>query len=248
MPENAISESEQPQFYRRVVALSDSGHSDWKIKLQEDYGFSRTANAVLVTAVEFGRASHEYPIVFVESGNEVKPVAILGLKSGQNLYLNSDSGWKANYIPAYIRRYPFILAGKQADDSYTVCIDESYEGFNRKTGESLFADDGSYSPYLKKAIGFLKDYQQQGEATRLFCKNLKKLGLLTPMQADIQPVRGGKFSMEGFMVVTLEKLKSKKPLELAELVKTDQMALIYHHLESLTNFKRLTDSDGLFSI
>jgi len=244
MAEKSDKLPQQPQFYSKVVALSDKSHADWKIKADDNYEFARKTNAVLVTAVEFPLVASEYPIVFIEQGGDIHPVAILGLKPEQNLFVDDKSSWDAKYIPAYVRRYPFILAGDvgKADSTYTVCIDENFSGFNRKSGERLFTDKGKHSTFLERAIAFLKDFQSQGTATSQFCSHLKKLGLLEPMQANIAAsVHGEEFSVAGFMVVSRDRLKAKKPVELAELVKTDEMGLIYHHLSSLSHFKNLTD-------
>ena len=234
---------QQPQFYKNVVALSDKGHADWKIRGVSNYAFAMQTNAVLITAVEFALAACEFPIVFIDNGGGYLPVAVLGLKSGQNLYVSGkDAEWGANYIPAYIRRYPFILSGDKSKEgeTYTVCIDEAFQGFGRDDGEALFDDKGGQSKYLERIISFLKDYQAQGLATERFCKNLKKLDVLEPMQANFSVQEGEDFKVAGFLVINMEKLKAKKPLELAELIKSDEMSLVYHHLASLKNFTDLT--------
>ena len=234
---------QQPQFYQQITALSNEGHADWKISSETDYTYASHTNAVLITAIEFSLVSKEYPIVFIESQDSVVPVAILGLKEGQNLFITEDSQWDASYIPAYVRRYPFILSGQHSDSeetSYTVCLDESYRGFDRKSGQPLFLESGEQSDYLKNVVAFLKDYQSQGLATERFCRHIKKLDILEPMQANFSPSKGDDLKVAGFMVVSREKLKSRKPLELAELVKSNEMELIYYHLASLGNFPTLT--------
>jgi len=235
----------QPQFYKKVVALSEKGHAGWRIKPEANYEFAKNTNAVLVTAVEFSLLAQEYPLVFInrdDAGKSIQPVAVLGLKPEQNLFLDDKAGWDAQYIPAYVRRYPFILAGDAAssDTTYTVCIDESFTGFNRQQGVALFTAEGKHSAHLEQVITFLKDFQSQSKITEQFCSHLMKLDLLEPMQANIASVDGEKFSVAGFMVISRERLKARKPLELAQLVKTDEMGLIYQHLASLDNFKKLT--------
>jgi hypothetical protein len=247
MPVAAETQNQQPQFYKQVVALSNEGHADWKIKPINDFSYAADTNAVLVTAVEFLLVSREYPIVFIDSGQSVIPVAVLGLKTGQNLFVTEDTTWDAKYVPAYVRRYPFILSGtkvKSGETSYTVCLDEAYPGFGKKDGEALFEKSGNQSDYLKNVVAFLKDYQSQGLATERFCKTIKKLDILEPMQANLKAVKGEDLTVAGFMVVSRDKLKSKKPLELAELIKSDEMELIYHHLASLGNFSNLTVKYG----
>jgi len=239
-----VSENHSPQYYRKVVALSNKGHVDWKIKTADDYSFTSGSHVVLITTVEFSFIACEYPIVFVETSGEFKPVAVLGLKPNQNSFLREDNSWNGKYIPAYIRRYPFILSGDMSatngqDITYTVCIDESYIGFNKEFGENLFDSDGRYSTYLEGTIKFLKDFQFEGQVTEKFCKKLTKLNILEPMQANIASKEQKDFSLSGFWIVSNDKLKGKKPLELVELVKSDEMAFIYAHLASLSKFQSL---------
>jgi len=237
------SGSQLPQFYNKVVALNNEGHGSWKIRPEVNHSYARDTNAVLITAIEFSLVACEYPIVFIESGDSIVPIAVLGLKTGQNLFVTAENQWDAKYIPAYVRRYPFILSGDEStpgETTYTVCIDEDYAGFSQDSGEPLFLDSGEHSDYLKNVVAFLKDYQSQGLATAGFCKTIKKLDILEPMQANFKANKGDDITVAGFMVVNRDKLKSKKPLELAELVKSDEMGLIYHHLASLTNFSNLT--------
>ena len=234
-----------PQYYKKVVALSNKGHADWKIKTTNDYSFTSGSNAVLITAVEFSFIACEYPIVFVDTSGNFKPIAVLGLKPDQNHFLCDDNSWGGKYIPAYIRRYPFILSGDMSatngqDIVYTVCIDESYIGFNKDFGENLFDSNGQYSAYLERTIKFLKDFQSEGQATEKFCRKLKKLDILEPMQAKVVSKDQKDFSLSGFWIVSHDRLKGKKPLELAELVKSDEMAFIYSHLSSLSKFRSLT--------
>jgi hypothetical protein len=91
-------------------------------------------------------------------------------------------------VPAYVRRYPFILAtGENDPTQFTVCIDEDCPGFNKKgKGTALFDEDGNESDLLKNSVEFLKEYQNHIQLTTLFCKHIKDLGLLEPMKADIK--------------------------------------------------------------
>lgn len=175
----------------------------------------------------------------VGAENSVFPVVLLGLEQKSNLFINKKGEWLADYIPAYVRRYPFILAMDNTE-RFTVCIDESYPGFNTaKEGQPLFNDKGEEMQGLAQAVEFLKDYQKHVQLTNLFCENLKKLELLEPMEANIEFATGKKQKLGGFLGVNREKLKALEPARLAELVKSDQMELIYAHLHSLENLNSL---------
>jgi hypothetical protein len=234
---------QQPLFYKKVVPLNKERHKNLHLEPVEGYAFAHESNSLYIAAIEFIKSAGEYVIVFgKDTRNTVYPVVLLGLKANQNLYVDKKGKWKGDYIPAYARRYPFILAtpetGKNAN--FTVCIDEGFSGFNTaKEGQPLFDKKGKESPLLKQAVEFLQDYQKNVVLTTAFCANLVKLGLLEPMQANVEMKSGDKFAIGGFQCVSRKKLKALKPEKLEELVKSDQMELIYAHLISLNNVSRL---------
>ena len=132
---------------------------------------------------------------------------LLGLKNTENLYVGKKGEWLASYIPAYVRRYPFILATDNMNSgNFTVCIDESYPGFsNKKTGTRLFNEDGSESSLLKQSVEFLKGYQTHVQLTTKFCNTINELNLLEPMQANLEK-SGKKQRVTGFMCVNRKRL------------------------------------------
>jgi hypothetical protein len=233
--------AEQPMFYKRVAALNRERHRDWYIDQLQGFDFARESNSVYLAAVEFAPAAHEYPIVFAPGpAGVVLPVALLGLKPKQNLFTNAAGRWEGRYVPAYVRRYPFILAVDDAGSNFTVCIDEAYSGFNTaKEGERLINDDGSEGPLLKRSLEFLKDYQAQVKLTEVFCARLKSLDILEPMSASVELKSGERFSLTGFMCVKRDALKALPAEVLQELVANDFMELIYAHLLSLGNLQGL---------
>ena len=234
--------STQPIFYKRVVPLSKEQHGQLYLEPVEGFAFARETNSLFITAVEFPRAAKEYPIVFgSDNSGNVFPVVLLGLKKNQNLYVDKEGQWRAEYIPAYVRRYPFILAQPDSgQDKFAVCIDESYSGFNiAKEGQPVFNAKGAQSPILKQAVEFLKDYQNHVQLTTQFCKTITGLDLLEPMQANVEMKGGSKFALGGFQCVKREKLGMVKPGKLADLVKSGHMELIYAHLFSLNNVSTL---------
>jgi len=227
----------RPQFYKKVVPLTSEQHAQLHIDAAGGYAFSREATAVLLTTVEFGRASREYPIVFLAEGENVNPVALLGLPGSENQFVSEDGKWNAEYIPAYVRRYPFIPGSGVTEKELVLCIDEDAPSVNTEHGVPLF-EEGEHSPFLKRAIGLVDDYQLQVDRTAEFSARLKKMKILAPMKADVK-MDGVTSSLTGFMIVDIPRLKALRPKQLAELVKNDDMGLIYAHLSSLANFNRL---------
>lgn len=234
--------SRQLLIYETAVPVSIGRHGQWSIEACGDFMFSRTVNSVPLMAVEFPNACPEYPIVFAGSGKNLVPAVIVGLRGDENLFLNGEGGWDAKYVPAFIRRYPFVFSTSEDGNTFTLCMDESFPGFNQEgRGERLFSDDGKPTPYVERVLDFLKEYQLQFRRTQLFCEKLSRLNLLEPMQAQVTTVGGEKSSLTGFMAVNRDKLKQLSGEALADLARTDELELLYLHLQSLRNFRALKD-------
>jgi hypothetical protein len=231
-----------PVFYKKVVPLNKEKHKTLYVEPVEGYNFAAETNSLYIAAIEFIKCVSEYVIVFgKDADNNVYPVVLLGLKTSKNLYIDKKGAWNAGYIPAYARRYPFILAIPDKNSTnFTVCIDEGFPGFNTaKEGQALFDKKGNQTALLKQAVDFLEDYQKNVQITTAFCNNLKTLELLEPMQANVEMKSGDKFAIGGFSCVSRAKLKALNPEKLAELAESDQMELIYTHLLSLNNVNKL---------
>ncbi len=161
-------------FYQKPVPLNKNDHKEKKIKSgNRNFAFAADTNSVILAGVEFSEAGKEYPIVFAQAGENVIPVALLGLRNAENLYVDEAGNWDARYIPAFVRRYPFVLAEIGDAGQRAVCIDEGFEGFSDDEGEALFADDEP-SPLLKQAMDFLEEYQKQYVRTEAFVQTTER--------------------------------------------------------------------------
>jgi hypothetical protein len=229
-------------IYESAVPVSAGRHAGASFEAGRDYAFSAGINAVPLMAVEFISAATEYAIVFANAGDDVVPTAVLGLAPQQNLYLSPDAQWQAQYVPAFIRRYPFVFSASNDAKTLTLCIDESHPGFNREgRGQRLIADDGQPSAYVQQVLKFLQEYQVQYERTRAFGRRLKQYGLLQPMQAQVTTPQGERQSLGGFMAVPRERLRALEADALTTLAKTDELELLYLHLYSMRNFAEVKD-------
>ncbi|QDW36916.1 SapC family protein [Bradyrhizobium sp. KBS0727] len=236
-------------IYETVVPVMFANHRHSSVDIGRNFAFSSKINSVPLTAIEFRDAQSDYPIVFAGNKEGVMPAVILGLREGENLYLSRDGKWDARYIPAFVRRYPFVFAKSEDGERFNLCIDEQFSGFNGDgRGERLFTDDGKPTTYVENILKFLQEYQLQFHRTERFCKKLLELDLLEPMHAQVEMNSGEKYSLGGFMAVNREKLKELSGEKLAELAKTDELELIYLHLQSMRNFAALKDRLGLASI
>ena len=234
--------TKQMLIYESVVPVTAQRHGDVSIEATHDYGFSASVNAVPLMAVEIAAAAAEYAIVFTEVGDDVLPAAVLGMRGVNNVYVSSDSNWTARYIPAFIRRYPFVFANTPDDKGLVVCIDESHPGVNREgRGEKLFTHDGKPTAYVRQVMQFLREYQAHFERTRRFGKKVRELGLLEPVQAQVTSPRGARLTMGGMQCVSRKKLRELSPESLAELARTDELELLYLQMFSLRNFTSVKD-------
>ncbi|HVB47964.1 MAG TPA: SapC family protein [Burkholderiales bacterium] len=229
-------------IYETAVPVSRTRHAQSSVAAGGDYGFSRNVNSVPLMAVEFPHAASEYPIVFAGSAEAMMPAVILGLRGNENLFLSAQGAWDAKYIPAFVRRYPFVFSTSDGGKNFTLCVDEAFPGFNGEgRGQRLFAEDGKPTPYVENVLKFLQEYQAQFLRTQAFCKKVQELGLLEPMQAQISMGSGERMSLGGFWAVNRGKLKALSGDQLAELAKTDQLELLYLHLQSMRNFNTIRD-------
>jgi hypothetical protein len=232
-------------FYAHAVPVNKDKHADLSVKSGKDFAFARLVNSVPLLTVEFLRAAPEYAVVFAGDGENIIPVAILGAEAERNAFVNEDGSWDGKYVPAYVRRYPFVFASSDDGKNFTLCLDDSFEGCNTEgKGERLFDSEGNRTQYLETVLNFLKEYQAQFQRTRAFCARLKELDLLEPMQATFTKPNGEKRNLTGFMAVNRGKLKALADEELLRMAKSDELELLYLHLHSMQNFSNMLQRIG----
>lgn len=233
--------STQLLIYETAVPVSSARHGKCSVEVT-DYNFTRNVNALPLVAGEFPEAVSEYAIVFAGEGDNLMPAVILGAREKENLYVTADGGWQAKYIPAFVRRYPFVFSNNKEANTYTLCVDEAYQGLNyRGRGKPLFTEEGKPTPFVQSVLNFLQEYTAQATRTQAFCKRLGELNVLQPMQAEFTLTTGEKTALKGFMAVDRKKLRGLSGEALAEMAKTDELELLYLHLQSMRNFMTVKD-------
>lgn len=227
-------------FYDKVVSLNSETHKDLRIKPQSGFGYAAKTNSVPLVAIEFGDAGRDYPITFVKASDGMfLPVALLGLREDENLFVAEDGKWNARYIPAFVRRYPFVPADVgQAE--VVICIDENAPCFSRTEGEPLF-DGGKPTSILENMLNLLRDYQTQAQRTQDFCKRLLEYDLLVESNAQAQLPDGSTFRLNGLFAVDEQRLQKLDKDKVQALFSTGELGLIYAHLLSLGNLQGLME-------
>ncbi len=228
-------------FYERAVPLNRERHQNLKLQPNPDhFSFAANTNSVLLADSEFPQALRDYPIVFIgEEGGPFTAAALVGFSDKENLMVDASGRWEAGtYVPAFIRRYPFILASADNDDNMTVCIDETSKGLGTEKGDALFAADGAETETLKNIVGFLQLFHAEMKRTTEFAARLGRLGLLTSKVINVQG-NGTTQTLGGFWLVDQEKLGALDDAQMLALARSGDLAWIYAHLLSLANVPRL---------
>lgn len=229
-----------PLFYRDPRPLNSDRHASKAIKTEPDFSFAAATNSVPVTAMEFTRIARHYPIVFT-SGDPVAPVAVLGLRNDQNAFISTKGDWaKGCYIPAYVRRYPFILMESPDRLQYTLCIDEASELLVEGDERALF-DGDEPSEITKGALKFCSAYQGEHAFTLEFTAALEKYGLLVDNRADVSLESGEKLALGGFRMVEEAKFTALPDDVFLDWRQRGWVPLVYCHLLSMGNWQALAE-------
>jgi hypothetical protein len=176
--------SENPIFYSSVIPLDRERHRNLRLKSDAgQYAFAAKTHVIPALVDEFPAACRQLPIVFLTAAQKPSSVFLVGLRAGHNAFVTEQGNWVDGYVPAFVRRYPFML-GETAEGGALACIDEKYKGLNGKIGERLFADDGGETPFLKDRIKFMNDYLQSANKTTLFLRRLDELQLFRSVNIE----------------------------------------------------------------
>jgi hypothetical protein len=236
--------AKQLMIYDNIQPLSSEVHKEWSVSV-ENYAFASHLISAPVLATEIPFAASEFAVVFSSTAveGEYLPLAIMGLAEGENLCLDENNQFTTRYVPAFLRRYPFVLGGDKNAETLAICIDADSPALVKdgSKGHKLFNEAGEQTDHLKEVIEFLRDYQYRTELTKIFCKRLHDLKLLEPMQANItfKGREDANMNLKGFYVVNRDKLKAISDEDALDLFKRDGLELIYSHLRSLANLNHL---------
>lgn len=227
-------------MFEQLVPVNKARHATKKIRQIEGFGFASQFHIASVMVHEFARASAIYPVVFLEDKekDEFRPVVLMGLDAGENLFVNSTGKWEASYVPAIIRRYPFALASTDQEGQFTVCIDEASDLISDAEGVALFDEKGEPSEAIENVKRYLGELQQMEAFTREFCKYFAEHNLFTPLNMRVQQADQAK-NITGCYVVNEERLNNLSNERFLEMREKRYLPAVYAHLVSLGQIERL---------
>lgn len=231
-------------FYKNPQPLNPENHAGLGVKqIDQPFGFLRDAHAVPVTVTEFGMASTAYPIIFV--GNDFTPVAVMGVSEGQNLFVREDGQTDPDfYVPAFVRRYPFVFASDNSSDRMLLCIDRDAPMVTNQPDVPLF-ENGEPSPFTQNAIEFCKEFERQRRSTSEFTEIIRRMGLMEQKSVSFQPrdpqgnPNGEQQKIADYWAIDEEKLNALTDEQFKELRTNGALGAIYAHMVSLLNWQRI---------
>ena len=236
-----IGERQLPLFYRTPQLLMASTHGDMRLKAG-DYQFAEHTNAAPLAIIEFASAMRHYPIVFAETDGF--PLAVLGLERANRFV--ADGGWaEDSYVPAYVRRYPFVFAEMNAD-SFALALDTASDRVMRggEEGDALF-DNGEPTDLTQAAMMFCREFHGAHIQTHAFVEALKALDLLVTHHADAKLASGKPLTLSGFQVVDHAKFDALDDAIIVEWHRKGWLALVHLHFVSLERFADLVAREAV---
>lgn len=239
--------SNLPLFYRSLVALDRDAHRSWSVAHPQRFGFARASHLVPALVDEFAAACRHLPILFLPESLGPTPVFLTGLAPGRSALVDGAGAWTGRYLPAYLRRYPFIL-GESEGAAPIVCLDDSDRsliGPAPAAGEGgrqpLFAPDGSDTPLLQERVRLVAEYAEAARRTAAFGRVLQDLGILSALTVQGQdPSTGATHSFHGVMGIDEAALAALSEEGFARLRREGVLPAVYAHLVSLQTISDFT--------
>ncbi|MBV8938520.1 MAG: SapC family protein [Alphaproteobacteria bacterium] len=237
---NAVSNL--PLFFQQPVPLDMKRHAKAGLMPGQNLSFSAATNSILINAVEFVEAAKHYPIVFTLTDLPA-PAVVLGLEQ-RNYFVDAEGEWKEGaYVPAYVRKYPFVFMEVPERQQFLLCIDEGTPLFRKNGGKGArsFYEEEKPSELTRNALEFCTAFHNHYQLTRQFAEALKASDLLTPTQSDTKLFNGREIHLGGFQVVDEKKVAAMPEATVLEFHKKGWLPLLYFALMSASNWRKLAD-------
>lgn len=246
-----MAEVQQPEvsgnvmFYEKPVPLSREQHKGYGVKpVDRPFEFMKKSHFMPLTAPEFGAAAASYPIIF--AGDERSPLAVMGIRTEENLFVEDGQFHTDFYMPAFARRFPFVLAADKGNERFVVCVDEAAECVTDKNPTQSFFEGEDASKFTKEAFEFLQNFERDRQSTQAMIDELKSLDLFEPKDMHFQGQNadgtpGERQKIADYFAVSEEKLRALDATTLKSLSDRGILAVCYSHLVSLGNWQRLVN-------
>jgi len=229
------------QMMYKKPTLLNKEDSTLTISELTNYKHARNLHAIAISAEESGEAAKHYPVFFIKGAEGVSPIALLGIKENENMFVTKQGKWAAEkYIPSIIRTYPFVLSKVENSDQFSVAYDAEYEGLNKADGQAMFKEDKELTEYGENVVKFVENVYKGLEITKPAMNIMDGMELFKPVDATIEK-DGQKYVVNGLMQVDTEKLNTLGDEDVLKLAKSGALRVVYTHLDSLSNFNKLAN-------
>ena len=225
-----------PMFYTEPEPLLLATHKDFKIRAEHDFTFAASTNTVPLATPEFPLIARHFPIMFL--GADLVPTAALGFNPESNLFVNAKGEWdRLSYIPAYVRRYPFILLGMEGDERLHLGIDKAARS-DKEGARALFEADKETAA-VTEALTFCEQFHNAFNLTRAFSNALKETGVVEEHDLELELSPGQVSKVGTIQRVSEEKFKALSDATILDWQKKGFLHSVYFHLQSLNNWELL---------
>jgi hypothetical protein len=231
-----------PILYKNLIPLNSNQHAKWRARTVDRAPWVVNQHAIPLTVEEFPLAQRNFPIVFSQ-GDRPVPLALMGLNEGVNTFFDGEGKLLGDdvYVPAYIRRYPFLLARLDPNsDNMSLCFDPSSDLVGDfEEGNPLFGEDNQPSEHTKGLLNFCERFEEAGRRTQAFVDEIMKSELLMDGEVSIQRPDAPEtpYIYRGFKMVNQEKLRDLRGDELRKWNQSGLLPLLFAHLFSLDQMR-----------
>ena len=229
------------------VLLNEQDHQDVKIITERSARYGDDVMMALTLASEFRNVQAHYPILFQRDGQgALYPVALFGFEERENLFLD-ETGWRASYVPAMVRRAPFLIGFRKSsaasDDGPTrmLSLDMEHPRVNTEVGEPLFEPFGGRTPFLENAANLLETIYTGTEHSAAFVAALQEHDLVESVTFEIVLNDGSRNELIGFSAIAEEKVQALRGNVLEEFSDKGYLMPLFMALASMANVQGLVE-------
>ncbi len=232
-------------LYNQPEPLDAERHARLGMKrMAAPFGFAAKQHFVPLHVGEFGPAGVSYPIIF--AGDAYSPLAVMGLQEGENLYVDDKGNFRAGcYVPAFIRRYPFVGARDDQAQRTVICIDRAADLWTEDDPDVMLFEGGQPSEFTKSCIEFCGQFDQDRARTDSFVALLRELDLFETKQTTFTPrdpntgAAAQPVLIAEYYAISETKLNALPHDKFVELRDNGALHQIYAHLTSLFGWDRI---------
>ena len=232
----------------KLELLNKVDHADLRVITDRGARFGDKVMQVTVFPFEFRNLQDSYPIFFqTDRDGNYYPIALLGFEEGENLFLD-EPGWNAPYIPAMLRREPFLVGLKDAQtetgetrQARLLSLDTNHPRVSLEEGEALFQPLGGHTNFLEEQSALLERLHDGLEHCRSFVNALRERSLIEALTLDIELNDGSRNQLIGLSGIDEEGLQQLSGEVLQEWSEKGFLMPVFMILASMSNMRRLIE-------